>query len=219
MAHAFQVRLCARTLESPPEVSAARGISGIILAAGASRRMGTPKALLDYRGETFLNRLIRIVGQVSDPVIVVLGYHAEEIQEKTKPGARFVINPDPERGQLSSLQTALQELPPDFPGFLFIPVDCPAVAAITVQRLAEAFARRAPDTLFVIPRYGGKRGHPVFAAPEIARELLQLPPAGQAREVVHRHVGRTVYVDAGDPGVLSDVDDLAAYRQLMESLL
>ena len=51
-------------------------IAGIILAAGASSRMGTPKALLEYRGETFVDRLVRVLGAVCDPVIVVLGYHA-----------------------------------------------------------------------------------------------------------------------------------------------
>jgi molybdenum cofactor cytidylyltransferase len=193
-------------------------IGGVILAAGASRRMGSPKALLEYRGETFLDRLIRIIGQVSDPVVVVLGYRSDELQSSAKGRARFTINPDPERGQLSSLQTALRSLPPESEGFLFIPVDCPAIEEATVRLLADAFARRNPDTLFVIPRYGDKRGHPVFAAPLIAAELLQLPPAGQAREVVHRYVDRTVYVDVDDPGILTDIDDPAAYRQLTESI-
>ena len=192
-------------------------IAGVILSAGASRRMGTPKALLDYRGETFLGRLIRIVGQVGDPVIVVLGNHADEIGASVKVRATFAINPDPDRGQLSSLQTALQKLPRESEGFLFIPVDCPTVEEHTVRQLSDAFARRAPDTLFVIPRFGDKRGHPVFAARTIATELLQLPPTGQAREVVHRYVDRTIYVDVDDPGILTDIDDPTAYRQLLES--
>jgi molybdenum cofactor cytidylyltransferase len=57
-------------------------IAGIILAAGASSRMGTPKALLDYRGETFVERLVRVLGENCKPVIVVLGYHAEAIQKQ-----------------------------------------------------------------------------------------------------------------------------------------
>src|SRR5262249_39848884 len=97
-----QVDLRARKAEGAPEV-----IASVLLAAGASRRMGTPKALLDYRGETFLDRLIRVTGAVCDPVIVVLGHHAQEIRGRVKSAAHFVVNPDPERGQLSSLQTAL----------------------------------------------------------------------------------------------------------------
>ena len=84
-------------------------IAGIILAAGASSRMGTPKALLDYRGETFLDRLIRVLGAVCDPVIVVLGYHAEQIRAGVNGRVQFVVNPTPTRGQLSSLQTGLAE--------------------------------------------------------------------------------------------------------------
>ncbi len=188
---------------------------GIILSAGASRRMGVPKALLDYRGETFLDRLIRILHRVAEPVIVVVGEHAAPIQARVRQAARFLINPDPARGQLSSLQIAVAALPPEADGFLFIPVDCPGVSENTVDRLAGAFARRSPATMFVIPRYGGRRGHPVIAARPIAAELLSLPPAAQARDVVHRHVPHTQYVDVDDPGILTDVDDPAAYRSLI----
>jgi molybdenum cofactor cytidylyltransferase len=194
----------------------------IILAAGASSRMGTPKALLDYRGETFLDRLIRVLGAVTDPVIVVLGYHAEEIRSSARGDAKFVINPAPERGQLSSLKTGLAALPPDAGDFAFIPMDCPAVGEETVARLAQAFLGRDSATLLVIPRIKNhheyQRGHPVFASRAIAEELLALPANGQARDVIHRHVPRTQYVDVDDRGILTDVDDPAAYRHLLESL-
>src|SRR5260221_10022704 len=80
-------------------------IAGIILAAGASSRMGSPKALLDFRGERFIERLVRVFSCVCDPVIVALGYHADAIRPAIQASARIVINPAPERGQLSSLQT------------------------------------------------------------------------------------------------------------------
>jgi molybdenum cofactor cytidylyltransferase len=129
-----------------------------------------------------------------------------------------VLNPDPSRGQLSSLQTALAALPSEAEGFLFIPVDCPSVKPETVAAVAEAAAARAPETLFVIPRMGEKRGHPVFATRAIAEELLALPPTGQARDVVHAHRDRTQYVDVDDPGIFADIDDPEAYRRLKESL-
>jgi molybdenum cofactor cytidylyltransferase len=197
-------------------------IASVILAAGASRRMGTPKALLDYRGETFLDRLIRVLGNATDPVIVVLGHHAEKIRAGVTNRARFVINPEPERGQLSSLQTGLAALPSDAEGAAFIPMDCPAVREDTVARLAQAFLTRDPETLLVIPRYkddsGHHRGHPVFAARTIAAEILALPATAQARDVIHSYIPRTQYVDVDDRGILTDVDDPAAYRHLLESL-
>ncbi len=180
--------------------------------------MGSPKALLDYHGETFLGRLIRVLGGVADPVIVALGYHADEIRVQVDGRARFAVNPAPERGQLSSLQTALAEVPPDAEGFLFMPVDCPAVEPETVARLVDAFDHRDAATLFVIPRQNGRRGHPVCAAAALIPEFLALPPTGQASTVVHRHVPESRYLDVDDPGILADVDDPEAYRKLVGDL-
>ena len=193
-------------------------IAAIILAAGASSRMGSPKALLDYHGETFIERLVRVFSEVCDPVIVALGYHAERIRPSVEGKASVAVNPSPERGQLSSLQTALMKmtaLPDGLDGFLFIPVDCPAVGETTVRRVIDAFRGRTAETLLVVPRYRDKHGHPVCAALSIAGEFLALPSDGQARQVVHRHVQRTVYVDVDDPGILTDVDDPEAYRRML----
>ena len=209
MAGAFQIDFRQRETAGVIEV-----IAGIILAAGASSRMGTPKALLRYRGETFLERLTRVLGGVCDPVIVVLGYHADEIRANAQ--ARFVVNPDPSRGQLSSLQTALAEVPAAAEGFLFLPVDCPAPEPVTVSEIVNAF-RSEEKPLLVIPRYEGRRGHPVCARRELISEFLALPADAQAKEVVRRHVERTRYLDTLDAGVLSDIDDPEAYRMLQES--
>jgi molybdenum cofactor cytidylyltransferase len=191
-------------------------IAAVILAAGASSRMGSPKALLDYSGETFLSRLIRIMGSVANPVIAVIGYHADAIRNATHSAATFVTNPDPDRGQLSSLQTGLAALPSGVDGFLFTPVDSPAVREETVQMLRDRFQRREADTLFVIPRYRGKRGHPVFAGASLIQEFLALPVTAQAKDIVHRYVPRTEYVDLDDPGILTDIDDRTQYQQLLE---
>ena len=191
-------------------------IVAVILAAGASSRMGSPKALLDYRGETFLNRLVRVLGNECNPVIAVLGYHADAITAQAKGKVRFVINPDPERGQLSSLQTGLAAVPENVEGFLFTPVDSPAVKEPTLKQLVVRFHNRKPQTQFVIPRYEGQRGHPVFAAPSLLAEFLALPLTAQAKDIVHAYVPRTEYLDVDDPGILADIDDVVAYRKLVE---
>jgi molybdenum cofactor cytidylyltransferase len=178
--------------------------------------MGSPKALLDYRGETFIHRLLRVLSGVCDPVIVVLGYHAEALRPAVA-DATIVVNPAPERGQLSSLQSGLAALPPGAEGFLFTPVDSPAVEIATVELLAAAFRHRDPAIQLVIPRYQGKRGHPVFATRAIAKELNALPLTAQAREVIHGHVDDTLYMDVDDPGILTDIDDREAYRRLSEA--
>src|SRR5665213_3032745 len=183
--------------------------------------MGSPKALLEYRGETFIQRLVRVLSPVCGRVVVVLGYHAAEIRPGIPGSAVITINPAPERGQLSSLQTGLAALAADADGFLFTPVDSPAVESETVAHVAEEFRRRDPATLLVIPRIqtlgGPKRGHPVFASRAIADELLALPPTAMASDVIHRHIPQTVYIDVNDPGILTDIDDREAYRRLSEA--
>lgn len=175
--------------------------------------MGRPKALLEYRGETFVGRLIRVLEKFCDPVIVVLGHNADALREHI--GANVVINPDPERGQLSSLQTALAGIDSDF---LFIPVDCPTVREETVSRLIRELSPvlmdRAVARCVVIPRYHGKRGHPVCIARSLREEFLALPPTAETRAAIDAHSDRICYLDVDDPGVLADIDDAEAYRKI-----
>ena len=176
--------------------------------------MGSPKALLEYEGETFVARLVRVLGASCGSVTVVLGHNADLIRPYIPNRARVAVNPEPDRGQLSSLQTALAEMPENADGFAFIPVDCPAVGEETVERLARAFAARNPATLLLIPRKNNQRGHPVFATRVIAEELLALDATAEAREIVHRHVDRTEYVDVEDEGIFADIDTPDQYSKL-----
>lgn len=179
--------------------------------------MGSPKALLDYRGETFVGRLIRVFSGFCDPVIVVAGYHAEAIHAEVDGLARFVVNPDPARGQLSSLQTGLAAVPMRARGFMFMPVDCPAAEPETLAAVVERFERRDPKTMLVVPQFRGRHGHPVCAAAPLMDELLALPPESQARDLVHGYRSQTEYVDVNDAGILTDIDDPDAYRRLAGS--
>lgn len=191
-------------------------LSGLILAAGASSRMGTPKALVRLGEETFLDRLIAAFVPSCRPIIVVLGHHADLISTGILRASEvaFVRNPQPERGQLSSLQHGLRALPPDTEGVIFTPVDYPAISPRTVQALADRFRCRESE-LIVVPCWHGKHGHPVCCAPEVIEEFLCLPDNGQARDVVRRHRSRTCYVEVDDPAIVEDADDLEAYQRLL----
>jgi len=192
--------------------------AGVVLAGGASTRMGRPKALLPFpaTGESFLDRLIGILGHACDPVIVILGHGAAEVRNGlARAGhAQLVLNPDWPTGQLSSLQCGLRTVPHSAPGFLFIPVDHPAVSAATVAAVAAALARGAT---LAVPRFSGRRGHPAGCAASLIPEFLALSPGAQARDVIHRHAALTCYVDVEDPGILTDVDDPEAYQRLVET--
>ena len=167
--------------------------------------MGRPKALLEYQGETFLGRITRIFEKFCDPVIVVLGHNADAVRDHIH--TKLVINPDPDRGQLSSLQTALVQIDSDF---LFTPVDCPTFREQTVAQLIEALT----DDPIAIPRYHGRRGHPVGVARTALADFTSLPPTAETRAAIDAHPDRIAYVDVNDPGILADIDDLEAYQKI-----
>jgi molybdenum cofactor cytidylyltransferase len=213
-------------------------VAGLILAAGESRRMGSPKALLRYRGQTFLDTLISLFAARCSPVIVVLGADADQIRRGLSCGnapgnapgpaphpagpdaphparhathhATFVINPDYRTGQTSSMQCGLRAIPPDAEGVLFTLADHPAVAASTIEALTAQ-----PRPLIRVPRFEGRRGHPVWFSRAIIAEFLALPASGAARDVVYSHTDETEYLDVNDPGIVADIDDPAAYRELI----
>jgi len=184
-------------------------LAGLILAAGESRRMGTPKALLRYQGETFLDRLIALFSGRCSPVVVVLGAGAEEIRSRVTRSATFVVNHDYRLGQTSSMQCGLRAIPDDVAGVLFTLVDHPAVGPETIDALTAD-----PSPLLQVPRYNSRRGHPVWFSRELIPEFLALPVDGAARDVVRRHADQTRFLDVQDPGILADIDDPAAYRAL-----
>ena len=189
-------------------------VAGIILAAGESRRMGFPKALLRYRDETFLDTLIGHFALRCEPVIVVLGAHAVRIREGALRPATFVINPDYQRGQTSSMQCGLRAVPAGAEGVLFTLVDHPAVSPATFDALLAV-----PRPMVRVPRFQGRRGHPIWFGRELIAEFLQLPENGAARDIVRSHASETEFLDVDDAGILADIDDPAAYSRLTGALL
>lgn len=178
--------------------------------------MGRPKALLLYQGETFVDRLNGIMtARMGSAAIVVLGYHADIIRGGMVRAAMTVMNPDPARGQLSSLQCGLSMLPPGINAFLFTPVDCPALRPETIDELLSSL-EGDPHALMAIPSYNGRHGHPVVCRAAMSAEFLALPPDASAKEAIRANWNRAVVVETNDPGVLSDIDDPAAYEKLME---
>jgi CTP:molybdopterin cytidylyltransferase MocA len=175
--------------------------------------MGFPKALLRYREETFVDTLIGLFGAYCSQVVVVLGANAERIREAARRPATFVVNPDWERGMTTSLQCGLRALTPDSEGVLLTLVDHPAVSPATLECLL------APPRPFLrIPRYQGKRGHPIWFSQALIPEFLALPADGAAREVVHGHFAEAEFLDLEDPGLVADIDDPKAYRELVASI-
>ena len=150
---------------------------------------------------------------------MVLGAHSDRIRERTLRPATFVINPDYQRGQTSSMQCGLRAVPPDAEGVLFTLVDHPAVAPATLDALLAEPAPRDPRPLVRVPRHAGRRGHPIWFSRDLIAEFLALPENGAAREIVRSHAAQTEFLDVDDAGILADIDDAAAYGRLTGATL
>lgn len=206
-----------------------RGITGtegpgddcaaIVLAAGASTRMGSVKALLPLEGGVpAVCHLARLYEAECGVCVVVTGYHAGAVEAALEIGGcgRPVRNPEPARGQLSSLRCGLRALAAMRPlprWFLFSPVDVFDVTAGVLGVMRAAWRNASPDTLFCIPEYGGRHGHPIAARWSVAEEFLTLPPGETARTVVRRYRSRSLYVPAPHAGILMDYNTPKAFKQ------
>jgi molybdenum cofactor cytidylyltransferase len=180
--------------------------------------MGFPKALMQVRGATFVENLLRAT---EHPRIglrrVVLGAGAAEIQARLGLSAEQVIfNPDWEAGQLSSIQCAVRNfLPVDPEGIVICPVDHPLISPRLVVELIQAFdLRRSAVTL---PTYLGRRGHPVIFRRDLFEELQQASAGVGAREVVWAHADDVAEVPVEEEGVVLNLNDPAALARVNES--
>lgn len=189
-------------------------LAALILAAGESRRMGTPKALLPYASGTFLEHLLEITRHSRIGLTrVVLGAGAEEIQNRVRlDPVTVVINPDWERGQLSSIQAGLRSLPQGLTeGILLCLVDHPLVSSALIAELIAEFDK--DPTRIIIPTYRGTRGHPVIFPSRLYSELLAAPLEVGARAVVWAHAKEIVEVPTDEEGVVLNLNDPDTFRR------
>lgn len=194
-------------------------LAAAILAAGESRRMGTPKALLPFPATpltpgkaTFLEHLVSIaqhprIGELR----VVLGAHAEQVRNRVELKPEWVvINERWEDGQLSSIHAAIRSLPPGTDGLMLFLVDHPLISPGVVGRLVEAYYDSAAAV--VVPTFEGRRGHPVIFASRLYDELLNAHPDTGARAVVWAHAKEVVEVPTQEEGVVLNLNDAGSLK-------
>jgi CTP:molybdopterin cytidylyltransferase MocA len=185
-------------------------VDAIVLAAGAGRRVGGPKALLTREGRTYLECVIETCrGGGCGRVWGVTRVDAPGIErELLRLGARPVLNPDPERGMFSSVVAALERIFAEADpatGFLLFPVDHPAVLPQTVASLLDAHCRQ-PGAGWIRPLHGGRGGHPIVVSRETARALAALDPDRRLRDALREGGATAASVTVADPGVLRNVN-------------
>jgi molybdenum cofactor cytidylyltransferase len=189
-------------------------LAAAILAAGESKRMGQPKALVPFQGSTFVDHLIAATRHARVGLTrVVLGAGAEGIRANLKVDASWiVVNADWPAGQLSSIHAAIRSLPVGATeGILVCPVDHPLVSAHLVAALIAAFD--AGGKAIVLPIHRGRRGHPVIFGAALYEELLAAPVAVGARQVVWDHTAEVMEVETEEEGVILNLNDPETARK------
>lgn len=182
-------------------------LAAVILSGGASRRMGSPKALLSYQGRPFLEHLLDVARHPKIGVRrVVLGADAEPIAKEINLASdEIVINEDWEKGQLSSIQSALRSLPPQTDGMILFLIDHPLISSALVEELIETFySSRKP---IVLPVYEGRRGHPVIFSSSLYEDLMKAPLETGARSVVWERGGEVQVVQTNEEGCVLNLND------------
>lgn len=189
-------------------------LAAIILSGGASSRMGSPKALLAYQGRPFLEHLLEITVHAKIGVRrVVLGAHAEPIAKNVVLAAdEIVINADWEKGQLSSIQAAIRSFPnfkegaaPETDGLLLCLIDHPLISGDLMNQLIEQFY--VTRSQIVLPKYEGRRGHPVIFPAALYDELLHAPVDKGARAVVWAHADDLLELPTNEEGCILNLND------------
>ena len=190
-------------------------IVAVVLSAGESSRMGRPKALLPIDGQTFIERIVAALKQTKvGKIIVILGHNFRELEAKISHlPVQILINTDYKQGQLSSLQLAVRDLQADADcdGMLVHLVDPPSLAPALVQEMIRRFYETKKR--IIVPRYHGKRGHPVIFSNTLFGELLSAPMAEGAKAVVNAHRAETLEIDTQEEGIAVDIDTPELYQQ------
>jgi molybdenum cofactor cytidylyltransferase len=180
--------------------------------------MGRPKALLPYREGTFLEHLIQVTRHPRIGLTrVVLGAGAEEIRTIAKLDPSIVVlNPDWERGQLSSICEGLRSLAgTETEGVMLCPVDHPLVSAVLIADLIDQFYKN--NKAIVLPTYLSRRGHPVIFSSSMYPELLAAPADKGARAVVWAHAADVLEVPTDEQGAVLNINDPEMLRQVTET--
>lgn len=194
-------------------------VAGVILAAGASRRMGKNKMLLVLEGESLIRRAAkRALGAGLSPLVVVIGHEADRLRAELKDlPVEFAVNPDYTGPTSGSLHRGLNALGPDVDAVVVMLGDMVRVTAETLAMLIAA--ARGTEAPLVVSRYGDVTAPPLLFRRALFGELLAWTGEGCGKAVVQAHKHEAMYVDRPE-ALLVDVDtpeDFAAAQGAAET--
>ncbi len=191
-------------------------ISGILLAAGLSTRMGEPKQLLPFGESTIVETVVdSMLGAKFDEVIVVVGHCAAEIQKQLGTRAiRTVFNADYREGMLTSAQTGVRALEAS-DAFALMLVDQPFITSALIDQVIDAYVQT--DKGIALPSYNYRRGHPVLFHRRYADGILALGAESGGVRVLFKEYGDDIhYVLVDTDRVLRDIDYREDYERALQ---
>lgn len=192
-------------------------IGAILLAAGESSRMGSPKPLLPWGDATLIEyQLGELAASQVETVVVVLGYEAQRLRPYVQgPKMRVVVNEDYRQGPASSLRAGARALPPAVTAVVVLRVDQPRPRYLIDGLVSAHLGQQWPIT---VPVYQGRRGHPPVLAGQLVPELLAVTEETRGlRAVMWRHAATIHEVELGTPIVLLDINSPQDYQRARRS--
>ena len=188
-------------------------IWAVILAAGESKRMGSPKMLLPFSDSTMIECVITNVAKSAvDKIIIVLGAERESlIQLADKLHIEYCYNKNYKKGMLSSVQCGFKNLPSVCKASLVFQGDQPLITSNTINGIINAFA--SSEKGIVIPVYKKKRGHPILIDMKYRDEIDKLNPDDGLRSLADRFPSDVLEVETSESGILRDFDTYEQYTK------
>ncbi len=194
------------------------GICAIILAAGESKRMGSPKMLLDFGGYTMIETVIRNVRASSvDDIIVVLGAYRDEIQKIVdKTGTKSCYNDRYKDGMLSSVQCGFRNIPEGTIAVMVFQGDQPFITSGVSDAVISEFKKAGKG--IIMPVYNGKRGHPLLISRKYFDEVGKLDHQRGLRSLSDIFSEDVEEVSVKEAGILRDFDTFDQYKKVINQI-
>ena len=192
-------------------------ICALVLAAGESRRMGTPKLLLPFGEKTIIEHIVdNVCDSKAEIILVVLGSHRNEIKNKIADRQVLtVINARYQEGMLSSIQTGFRSVPPGTTAVVICLGDQPLIPFSVIDRLIHTHKQSKKG--IVLPVYDKRRGHPILIDVKYKNEVQNISLEIGLRSLIHDHPQDVQEVEVDTPHILKDIDRPEDYaRELKE---
>ena len=194
-------------------------IWAIVLAAGESKRMGSPKMLLPYRGATIIETVIQNIASSSvEKILVVLGADRYKILKLiSEYPVMHCYNADYKTGMLSSVKCGFSHLPDDYLAALVFPGDQPMIDAQVINIVINAWQETGKG--IIIPTYRGKRGHPLLIDRKYTNEIMTLDESEGLRVLAQKNPEDVKEIETDNPLILKDIDTVEDYRNEINRII